>query len=44
VFSELTEDESVLNPDLQDRLWDISLELCGDSGARMVSEQLHNEI
>jgi NAD(P)-dependent dehydrogenase (short-subunit alcohol dehydrogenase family) len=44
VFSELTEDESVLNPDLQDRLWDISLELCGDSFARRVSEQLHNKM
>lgn len=39
-FVDLREDEDVLDQELQDRLWDISLGLCGDERTRLVARSL----
>lgn len=39
-FVTLKEDEDVLDQELQDRLWDISLGLCGDERTRLVARSL----
>jgi hypothetical protein len=39
-FIEIQEDEDVLNPELQDRLWKISVDLCKDKKTSQISESL----
>lgn len=40
-FIEMKEDEMVLNQDLQDRLWETSLELCMDERTTQIAEKLY---
>ena len=42
VFVDKEEDADVLNQELQDKLWNISLELCGDEKTREIGERLGN--
>ena len=39
-FIELEDDSNVFNQELQDRLWDLSLELCDDDTTREIAEKL----
>jgi len=39
-FTEVKEDESVFNRELQDRLWKVSLELCKDDKTTQIAEKL----
>lgn len=39
-FAELEEDKNVLNRELQDRLWNRSLELCGDEKTKQIAQSL----
>ena len=41
-FTEIKEDEIVLNQELQDRLWKASLELCKDDKTTQIAEKLYN--
>ena len=41
-FVFIREDNNVLNPELQDRLWKISLELCADEKTSQIAANLHN--
>jgi hypothetical protein len=43
-FITLKEDPDVLNGELQDRLWDISLALCDDEKTRQIAANLHNRL
>ena len=38
-FVTVDEDPMVLDPDAQQRLWDLSLDLCGDEGTRRIARQ-----
>jgi hypothetical protein len=40
-FIERNEEEFVLNPEMQDRLWKISLELCKDEKTTQIAERLY---
>lgn len=40
-YKEIKEDIHVLNPELQDKLWNHSLELCSDKKTVQISETLH---
>ncbi len=42
-FIELNEDADVMNREMQDRLWKISLELCADEKTVQISELLHKK-
>ena len=39
-FTEMKEDKEILDPELQKRLWDISLELCADETTNEISKSL----
>lgn len=41
-FTEIKEDEIVLNQELQDRLWKVSLDLCNDDKTTQIAERLKN--
>lgn len=41
-FAEIKEDETVLNPELQDRLWKTSLDLCKDDKTTQIADKLCN--
>ena len=41
-FEDVKEDENILNPELQDRLWKTSLELCADEKTVQISKSLSN--
>jgi len=41
-FTEIAENNDVLNQELQDRLWNISLGLCADEKTIQIAETLHN--
>lgn len=41
-FTEIIEDETILNRELQDRLWASSIKLCNDVKTTEISEKLHN--
>ena len=41
-FTEITEDPTVLNLEMQDKLWNISLDLCDDEQTRQIAEKLEN--
>jgi len=41
MFKELEEEASVLDPNNQDRLWAMSLDLCSDEKTKEISEDLH---
>lgn len=41
-FVDIKEDANILNPELQDRLWEISLELCADEKTTQISKLLYN--
>jgi len=41
-FVEIKEDDLVLNKELQDRLWKVSLELCHDDKTTQIADRLHN--
>ena len=41
-FVDIKEDMNILNPDLQDRLWEISLKLCADEKTTQISKSLYN--
>jgi hypothetical protein len=41
-FIEIKQDEKVLNEELQDRLWRISLELCGDERTKQIADDISN--
>ncbi len=40
-FANLEEDPHVLDPELQDRLWEVSLQLCADEKTNKISELLY---
>lgn len=40
-FISISEDINVLNPELQDKLWKISLELCADEKTNQIATNLH---
>jgi len=42
-YINIREDIDVLNLELQDRLWKISLELCADEKTSQIATNLHNE-
>ena len=39
-FVDIKEDADILNPELQDRLWKMSLELCADEKTAQISKSL----
>lgn len=41
-FNELDEDSTVLDENLQDRLWKISIQLCADEKTKQIAENLEN--
>ncbi|MBL7054817.1 SDR family NAD(P)-dependent oxidoreductase [Candidatus Woesearchaeota archaeon] len=41
-FVDIKEDANILNPNLQDRLWEISLKLCADEKTTQISKSLYN--
>jgi short-subunit dehydrogenase involved in D-alanine esterification of teichoic acids len=41
-FIEIKEDEIILNQEMQDRLWNASLQLCKDEKTTLISENLYN--
>lgn len=41
-FEDIKEDANILNPELHDRLWKISLELCADEKTAQISKSLSN--
>ena len=41
-FIEIKEDEIILNQEMKDRLWKISLELCADEKTSQIAMSLHN--
>ncbi len=43
-FVELEEDENVLNKELQDRLWNKSLDLCGDEKTHQIAQSLSTNV
>lgn len=43
-FKDIKEDANVLNKGSQDRLWKVSLELCGDEKTNQISKSLLNEV
>lgn len=42
IFIEKVEDSDVLNPELQDKLWNISLDLCADEKTKQIAENLYH--
>jgi hypothetical protein len=43
-FAEIKEDSSILNQDAQDRLWNLSMELCEDEKTTQIAANLHNRL
>ena len=41
-FIEIKEDEIILNQEMQDRLWNASLQLCKDEKTTQIAENLYN--
>jgi short-subunit dehydrogenase involved in D-alanine esterification of teichoic acids len=41
-FIEINEDEIILNQEMQDRLWNVSLQLCKDEKTTQIAENLYN--
>lgn len=41
-FVDIKEDSNVMNQELQNKLWNISLELCADVKTTQISESIHN--
>ena len=41
-FIEIKEDEIILNQEMQDRLWNLSLQLCNDEKTAQIAENLYN--